>query len=292
MQNHTGEHIVSGIIYRLFGFSNVGFHLGSEDVTLDIDGELTRADLDRVEAIANRAVWENRPVTCGYPSAKELAQMSYRSKLELTENVRIVTVEGYDVCACCAPHVSATGEIGVIKLLDFLRYKGGTRIHMLCGASALADYGKKYQNACRISNTLSVKQNEVAEGVMRMADELFGAQRALGEAKRQILTLRGKTMPFSEGNLCFFESDTDPVFLRELANLGADHCGGICTVFFGRDGGYRYFAASRHLDLRPFAKRLHASCNGRGGGSAELVQGSVSTTRKELEAFLASDKEA
>ena len=139
MRHHTAEHIVCSIAHRWYGFNNVGFHLGSEDVTLDLDGELTREQIDAIEDEANRVVAANVAVTATIPTAEELAQATYRSKKELDGDVRLVTIEGVDCCACCAPHVARTGEIGLIKLLDFIRYKGGVRIHLLCGDAALAD---------------------------------------------------------------------------------------------------------------------------------------------------------
>ena len=142
MQTHSGEHIVSGIVHRLFGYDNVGFHLDGA-ATLDFSGELTAEDIARVELLANEAVWKNLPVTARYPSPDELAGLEYRSKLDLTENVRIVTIEGVDVCACCAPHVSRTGEIGLIKITDFMRHRGGVRLTMLAGRRAFLDYRAK-----------------------------------------------------------------------------------------------------------------------------------------------------
>ena len=165
MQNHSGEHIVSGLVHTLFGLDNVGFHLGDDDMTVDYNGTLTRDDLDRVETMANQVVARNIPILTQYPDPQILPTLQYRSKLELTENVRIVTIGDVDCCACCAPHVAFTGEIGVIKILDFERYKGGVRCHMLCGETALEDYRDKYRNVQSVSLALCVPQNETAQGV-------------------------------------------------------------------------------------------------------------------------------
>ena len=140
MQEHSGEHIISGLVHKLYGYRNVGFHLGDETVTMDYDGELTREQLSELEWLANEAVWKNVPITAVYPPEDVLQTIEYRSKLELTENVRIVTIEGYDVCACCAPHVSHTGEIGAIKIIDSMRHRGGVRLTILCGVDALRQY--------------------------------------------------------------------------------------------------------------------------------------------------------
>ena len=170
MQNHSGEHIVSGIVHRLYGLNNVGFHLGAE-MTVDFDGAISREQLLEVERLANKAGWENVPIRAYYPDEKELKVLDYRSKMELTENVRIVDIKGYDLCACCAPHVKKTGEIGLIKILDSFKNKGGVRIFIKCGIDALDDYNDKYLNVQKISNLLSVKQYEAALAVDRLSDE-------------------------------------------------------------------------------------------------------------------------
>ncbi|MBQ8469110.1 MAG: alanyl-tRNA editing protein, partial [Clostridia bacterium] len=165
MQNHTGEHIVSGTVHRLFGYDNIGFHLGDGEVTCDFNGELSEEQLREVEQVANRAVWDNVEVLCEYPDPELLPTLQYRSKLDLTEDVRLVTIPGYDVCACCAPHVKRTGEVGVIKLVNSEKAHGGTRVHMLCGPWALEDYQVKQKNIMRIVDLTSTPQEGTAEAV-------------------------------------------------------------------------------------------------------------------------------
>ena len=171
MQQHTGEHMVSGLIHRRFGYDNVGFHLGSDYCTMDFNGPIPREALKEIEQEANRAVFQNLDIQISYPSKKELKELEYRSKIEIDGQVRIVTVPGYDVCACCAPHVKRTGEIGLIKLVGMAKYKGGERISMLCGRRALLDYEIKDENAKRISALLCAKEYEVADAVERMKEE-------------------------------------------------------------------------------------------------------------------------
>ena len=168
IQNHTGEHIVSGLFYTLYGYHNVGFHLGTEDVTMDLDGEVTEEMLRHVEREANRVVYENRPVTVSFPDAEERSAMFYRAKLELESDVRIVTIEGTDACACCAPHVTRTGQIGMIKLVSAIRYKGGTRIWIKCGFDALDEFNAEYSRAVAISNRISLPRERIAEGVDKL----------------------------------------------------------------------------------------------------------------------------
>ena len=291
MQNHSGEHIVSGLIHRLYGLDNVGFHLGHDDVTVDFKGELTRADLDRVEDLANRAVWENIEVRTEYPSPERLASLSYRSKLDLTENVRIVTVPGYDVCACCAPHVARTGEIGLIKLADFARYKGGVRIHLRCGVDALADYREKYVQAASVSGALAVPQGEIADGVRRLLDEKAELSRKLSAAQIESAKVKAKTANPAGGNLLLFD-EMDAPAMREFVNLALERAEvtGIAGVFAGDDAvGYRFVLGSRSVDLRAAAKAITAALGGRGGGSPGMIQGSLTAGKEQILTYFASE---
>lgn len=290
MQNHTGEHIVSGITNRLYGYSNVGFHLGSEDVTLDFDGELTREQLNEIEYLANKAVSRDLSVTVVYPSPEELAEMEYRSKLELTENVRIVTIEDCDRCACCAPHVGSTGEVGLIKLLDFARHKGGVRIHMQCGLDALDDYREKYRNIQSISAQLSAKQHETAQAVTRLLEEHERVKFSAGAWMGKYVELRLQTLVCTGRNLCVFEDDMNAEGLRGLANGMTALTDGVCGAFSARpDGGWNYIIASRTVPLRSKAKRINEALSGRGGGTDEMIQGSAACAREQIEALFAGE---
>ncbi len=282
MQNHSGEHIVSGLFHSLYGLENVGFHLGTDDVTIDLNGELTREDLNRVEELTNRAIYENIEIIAEYPDPKVLAGLFYRSKLELTENVRIVTIPGYDVCACCAPHVSRTGEIGMIKLLDFARYKRGVRIHMLCGVDALRDYREKYENVASISNALAMKQHEVASGVRRLLDEKAELSRKLSALSLTYARAKAEGMDSVEGNSILFD-EMDAAAMREFVNLAVEKCGGIVGVFAGDDSsGYRFILGSKNVDLKAKSKEITAALDGRGGGSKSMIQGSVAASRDRI----------
>jgi alanyl-tRNA synthetase len=286
MQNHSGEHLVSGVVHRLFGYENVGFHLGSEDVTVDFDGELTREQLDRVEDLVNGLVAQNLEVRAWYPTEDELATLDYRSKKELTGRVRIVTVDGVDDCACCAPHVARTGEIGIVKILDAIHYKGGERIHLLCGADALRDYRFRYGQIQAISMALSAKQTETVGAVDRMLEENAGLRRTVGELKRQLLEMRIAALPEAEGHLVLFEPSFDATQLRNLVNAGVERCSGICAAFAGSDGeGYQYVMGSKSVDLRAASKTINAALAGRGGGSTGMIQGSVKASEQEIRAY-------
>ena len=285
-QQHSGEHIVSGIIAGRWGFHNVGFHMGEDAVILDFDKELSPAQLREIENQANAIITENRPVTACYPSQAELAALDYRSKLDLTENVRIVTIQGCDVCACCAPHVKHTGEIGLVKLLDAMRHRGGIRIWMAAGKMALADYQVKQENIAAISAALSVQQPQAAQGVQRILGEMEGLKEALKAARQALVLEKAKALPETQGNLCLFEADLDAGSLRALANAGMEKCTGICAVFTGDDQtGYRYVMGSRTVDLRAQAKAINTALGGKGGGQPTMIQGSVTAGQAAILAY-------
>lgn len=286
MQNHTGEHIVSGIVYKMYGFNNVGFHMGSDAVTLDFDGLLTKEDMAKIELAANEAVVKNRQVTVEYPSPAILADLPYRSKISLTQGVRIVTVAGCDICACCAPHVSSTGQIGLIKLLDVSRYKGGVRMSMLCGFDALVDYNEKCRNTAAVSALLSAKQNEIADAVERLQAELKASQRRNMEMKQRLVEMIMDALVCGEENICIFEPFFDMADLRPLVTAGMERCGGAFAAFAGNDkDGYTYVIGSKSIDLRKQAQAINQAINGRGGGTSSMLQGSAATDKKTIEAY-------
>jgi len=286
MQHHSGEHIVSGLVHKFFGYDNTGFHLGADDVTLDFNGELTRADLDKIEILANEAVHRNLPVSTTFPKPTYLKRLKYRSKLDLTENVRLVRIRDYDLCACCAPHVKRTGEIGVIKLLEFMRHRGGIRIHMAAGQDALADYQTKYANISAISAALSAPQHSTADAVERLKREFSDAKQEIVRLNRELTSMKASALTETDGNICLFEPGLDAQMTRELVNAGMALCGGICAVFCGNDkDGYKYAMGSKTVNLREKAKEINAALSGRGGGSAEMIQGTAYAPRAEIEKY-------
>ena len=287
MQQHTGEHIVSGLVHARFGYDNVGFHLGSTDCTMDFNGEITREELHEIELRANEAAAANLDIQVSYPSGEELAGLEYRSKIEIEGQVRIVTIPGFDVCACCAPHVKKTGEIGVIKLTHVQRYKGGVRVTMLCGSRALADYDRKSASVSQISASLCAKEDEVAEAVEHLKEECARLKARLAEQQKEMLRLKARESDGEEGAVCLFESGLEGEGPRLLMNLVMERGHELCAVFCGNDvEGYRYVIGSVSLDLRKLVKELNAAFSGRGGGKPEMVQGSLKGTESELKAWI------
>ena len=282
MQQHSGEHIVSGLVHEKFGYNNVGFHLGGDYCTMDFDGPITKDELKEIERLANEAVYQNLKIEVSYPSKEALEQMEYRSKIEIEGQVRIVTVPGYDVCACCAPHMKKTGEIGMIKLVQMDHYKGGERITMLAGGRALRDYGEKEKNIKEISALLCAKECEAAEAVARLKEEAKEQKEKLGILQQKLLKAQAKEIPVEDMTLVFDAglSGNGP---RELMNLLLDRGAEICMVFAGDDAsGYRYVIGSRSEDVRPVGKMLNEAFNGRGGGKPEMVQGTLKGSEEDI----------
>ncbi len=285
MQKHTGEHIVSGIVHRLYGYDNVGFHLGSEDVTLDFDGELTREQLNEVERLANEAIWANVAVSAQIYENEEGLSIPYRSKKPIDGAVRLVTIEGYDVCACCAPHVARTGEIGTLKLLDAMRYKGGMRIHMQCGADAIADYQMRYDQTSALAAALSVKQPELREAVERLMTKQDELNRQIKALKRQVAMAAADTIATTDDTVCVITDSLDADTVQEMAGMLSARCGGICAVFSGDDGSGYQFVMMGHGDLLAVSQALRTELGARGGGSAQRVQGRVQASAAAIRAF-------
>ncbi len=288
MQNHSGEHILSGVVFRRHGFENTGFHLSADGFTLDFSQELSRAELDAIEWEANEAVWANRPIRCFFPDAEALAALAYRSKLDLTENVRIVSIEGVDNCACCAPHVAFTGEVGAIKLYEAMRHRGGMRIRARCGADALRDYRARYAASAAVSGLLSVPQGDIAQGVEKLLAERDALKAALSAAQAQLIEKQIETLRPTAGDMLLF-ADADMDGLRQLVNAGAALCGGVCAAFAGEDGNWRFVAAGRTQNTRDWLAANKDALRARGGGRPEMVSGFCAATRAELEALFAAN---
>ncbi len=287
MQHHSAEHILSGLVHSYYGYDNVGFHMGSEAITIDFNGNLTEDGIRRVELDANRAVCENIPIEVSYPTSEELKVLNYRSKKELSGDIRIVTIPGYDTCACCAPHVALTGEIGGIKITSCQKYKGGVRISMLCGTRALQDYNIKEKSVTDISVLLSAKPDEVQEAVRNLKNENQTLKGQLINLQNRLLEYKAAAVPEGTDSICIFDNDITANSLRSYANLLVERCPGICAVFTSADDReFKYILAAKTADVRPLCKSLNETFQGKGGGSREMAQGSVTGSKEILEAFV------
>ena len=285
MQQHSGEHIVSGIIHRRYGYHNTGFHMGSDLITIDFDGVIPAEDLRAIEAEANSAVWQNLPVKCWYPSEEELPNVFYRTKRALPWPVRIVEVPGFDSCACCGTHVKATGEIGLIKLFDLMGFRGGTRMEMACGQRALALLNNAYEQNKLVSQAFSAKIEETGAAAQRMNETLAQLKFRIGGLEKQIFAATAARYA-GQGNVLHFEDGLDNVAVRELSDAIAAHCGGTAAVFSGSDeGGYAFCLVTRTGDLRQLGREMTKALNGRGGGKPNCQQGRVQASRAKISDF-------
>ena len=285
MQQHSGEHIVSGIINRRFGYHNVGFHMGSDVITIDFGGVLTMEDLPAIEAEANRAVWENKHIRCWIPSEAELPHVFYRTKRALPWPVRIVQIPDADSCACCGVHVAYTGEIGLVKLISAIPCRGGTRMEMACGARAMAILNHAFDQNRQVSQAFSAQITETGAAARRMNEVLSEQKYRIAGLEKQIFL--GIAQSYAgKGDVLHFEDSLDSTAVRELADAIAENCGGMAAVFSGRDGeGYAYCLVTREGDLRQLGKDMNKALNGRGGGKPNFQQGRVQAAETDIGAF-------
>ena len=291
MQQHSGEHIVSGIIHRRFGYENVGFHMGADMVTIDFSGMLTMDDVREIEREANEAVWANLPIVVSWVDGEEKANAVYRSKKPISGVLRLVSIPTIDVCACCGTHVSSTGEIGLVKIFTCQKFHDGVRLEMLCGRKAYSYVNSILEQNKRISGLLSAKPQQTAQAAERMLDELAQVKYRAGALELRLIAQAAEALAGKGDSLLFMELSADG--LRQMADAGMHACGGVCAVFTGSDeAGWRYAIGHAGGDLRAFSKRMNDALRGRGGGKPEFVQGSVQASRAEIEAFWNGGREA
>lgn len=286
MREHSGEHIISGIICKTHGYSNIGFHMGKEFVTVDFSGLLTPEQIAEAEAKANAKVLENVEILAEYPGKEILERLDYRSKKELDGAIRIVTVPGADCCACCGTHVKRTGEIGPIRVIGSEHYKSGIRLNILIGEKALADYAQKSVNTARISALLSVKPENTAEAVEKLSEALNELKLEYGALKMELLEQKAAAVEAGQKSAVLFEQGLTAVDVRRLADKLQEKAE-LAAVFCGDDkNGYKYVMISQSVDISGFGKEFNRALNGRGGGKNPMIQGSVAAGRAEIEEFL------
>ena len=283
MQQHTGEHILSGIVCATYGYNNVGFHLSTEITTLDFDGELSAEQVRELEVKANEMIHKNIPVQVKFPTKEELAAMEYRSKIEIEGQVRIVEIPGVDRCACCAPHVKMTGEVGLIKIVSCERHRGGCRMTIVCGMRALKDYQQKQESVGKVSAALSAKPDKIAEAVTHLQEQQAKLREQLNRIQAMYLQGKLDTIVGDEKYVCIFEESLDSIAMRNFVNGAMERCDGVCGAFIGNDKcGYHYVLGSKIVDVREISKQLNQKFNGKGGGKPQMVQGSLNGCAKEI----------
>ena len=285
MQQHSGEHIVSGLVHEAYGYDNVGFHMSSDVITVDFSGVLTETQLAEIEAETNQKIWENTPVEIFYPSKEELEKLSYRSKKELTGQVRLVRFPGSDLCACCGTHVTHTGEIGAVKILSVENFHEGIRMTMICGKRVMDYLNMIDDQNHQISVKLSAKTGETAAAVARLQDENFRLKGKVSHMVDELCVTEAKRWE-DAGSVLLFHDGLEADQVRRMADAVMQTCSGCCAVFSkGEDGSYKYAMGELNGDLRQFTKEMNAALNGRGGGKPFFVQGSVKASEEEIRGF-------
>lgn len=285
MQLHSGEHILSGLIHQTYGYENVGFHMGAAMTTIDFSGMLTWEQLKDLERRANQIIWQNLPVEVSYPDRETLSATPYRSKKELTGQVRLVTVPGVDICACCGTHVTSTGEIGLIKIFSCQKFHQGVRLEILCGGPAYDHTVLLLEQNRQNSALLSAQATQTAAATEKLLEAYGQSKFRAGQLERQYAALKAAGYE-NAGNVLVFEAGFSGDGLRQLTSQIAAACGGRCAVFSGSDqAGYAYCISQEGGDLRAFTKEMNTALQGRGGGKPNFVQGSVRAAQAAIEAW-------
>lgn len=288
MQQHSGEHIVSGMLCSAFHCDNVGFHLGVDTVTIDYNADITWEQVLAIEAEANRYIWENHPISITYPTPEELAALDYRSKKELHGVVRITEFPGADCCACCGTHVTRSGEVGLVKFLSCQKFRSGVRLELLCGGRALRYLSQSWEKNHLIAQSLSVKDADTFAALRRLQAELLDTK-ARATALEEESFRRSAQDYAGKGDVLLV---MPPLFgdgTRRLCDAVSATCGGRCAVFSGEEGSYRYAVIHTGVDIRAFIKDMNAALHGRGGGRDGFAQGSVQATEDEIRRYFAAD---
>ena len=284
MQQHSGEHIISGLLCSTFHCDNVGFHMGADVVTIDYNAPITWEQALEVERRANAYIWADHPIRIWYPSAEELAALPYRSKKELTGAVRITEFPGVDRCACCGTHVASSGQVGLLKLLSCQKFRDGVRLELLCGQRALDCLAAGWEQARQIGQALSVKPQSAFAAVSRLQEELLSLKEKAARLEKADFAHTAAQYR-GAGSVLHIAEPLDGDGARRLCDAIAKAAGGRCAVFAGRDGDYRYAVIESGGDLRQFIKDMNTALHGRGGGRDGFAQGSAACTAEEVRAF-------
>ena len=274
MQQHSGEHIFSGLVHAKYGYNNVGFHLSDNIVTMDYDGKLDMAQVRELELLANEAIVKNLDIKCWYPDAAELSVLDYRSKKELTGAVRIVEIPGVDICACCAPHVAKTGEIGFFKVQSLQNYKGGVRISALCGFRALAEMNAKEDVIIEVSDILTCGYTDFAENIKKLKNANADLKGKLSETGLKLLLKEAESIPDSKEDVFLETEGADSNVMRKVVNALTEKHSGYCGVFSKDAGKTAFVVGSREKDCNELAAKYRAEKGAKCGGSAAMIQGS------------------
>ena len=285
MQQHSGEHILSGVVHAQFGYDNVGFHMNDEVVTVDFNGPITWEEAMELEDKVNAYIWTDAESRELYPSEEELKAMDYRSKIELKGKVRLVEYPGADLCACCGTHVAHTGEIGLMKILSVSRHKDGVRMEMLFGGRAMKDYDRKHLLNTEFSCRLSAKPYETGEALQRVLDEMNAMKFRMQAMNERYYAMRATSISVGEPVIFFNEPGMSMVEIRKFCDYLIS-TGKVKTamIISPKDKeSVNYVMGSADLNMRDVGKLLNEKLHGRGGGRPEMVQGSFQAEAEAVE---------
>ena len=282
MQAHSGEHIVSGIAHSLYGADNVGFHMDDTIMTVDFNIPLTYEQLENIEVKANECIYKNEKINTFILSSEKAACYNYRSKLDFTDDVRLVEIENTDICACCAPHVRATGEIGIIKILSAVSHRGGVRITLICGKTAFEDYIKKHNATMIISSLLCSKHYETANAVEKLIEANSNIKYEFSCRQKKLLEIIASNIS-PDSIICRFYDMLSMDDIREICNFTKDKCEKLCIILTGNDeNGYSYCIYSELSELSDIVKQFNSACLGNGGGRGNMLQGKVKGSKEQI----------
>ena len=286
MQQHSGEHIVSGMLCSTYHCDNTGFHMGADTVTIDYNADIPWEGVLEIERRANRYIWENHPIVIRYPEPAELAVLPYRSKKALEGPVRLTEFPGADMCACCGTHVDSSGQVGLVKFLSCQKFRDGVRLELLCGQRALDYLSACWEQARQIGQALSVKPETSAAAVERMQGELLTAKERAARLEEQVFAHTAAQYA-GAGDVLLITEPLEGDGVRRLCDAVAQSAGGRCAVFAGADGAYKYAVIHAGQDIRALVKDMNTALHGRGGGRDGFAQGSAACTAEEIRAFFA-----
>lgn len=286
MQQHSGEHIVSGMLCSTYSCDNTGFHMGADTVIIDYNADIPWEGVLEIEQRANRYIWENHPFEVMFPSAEELTALPYRSKKELSGSVRITQFPGADLCACCGTHVAHSGQVGLVKFIGWQKFRDGVRLELLCGQRALRYLATNWEQNSAVGKALSVKVDKTAQAVARMQGELQAVKTRCAQLEEE--SFRTMALQYRDkGDVLLLQPEMDSDSVRRLCDAVSQTCGGRCAVFAGSAESYKYALIHADHDLKAFVKDLNSALNGRGGGKGGFAQGSVACSAEQIRAFFA-----
>lgn len=287
MQHHSAEHILSGMVHQLFGYDNVGFHLGIDEVTADYNGSFNEAQIDILEQKVNEAIIKNIEIKYGYPDHVE--QLSYRSKKEIKEAIRIVEIEGIDICACCAPHVKSTIEIQLFKIIKTMKFKRGTRIYFLCGQKAISDYQIKFKEAQKTSVLLKANINDTYNRILQLSNENQILKQECSKFKKEKVDMYLKTLEPCD-SILLFEENMDFSIQKYFVSKLHTYVLKYAAVFVKDKDGYRFLLFD-HENALNYLNKLKDHFIVKGGGNKEAIQGSVIASEEQIRKIMEEENE-